>query len=818
MSPAGRVPLADRFMLLVLAAAALAGWLAVILSEVGWLGPVAVLAGVSAMLAMAHWVSRGDASRPDDAPPEAPGSARPLLDGVIIVALVLASVALYSPAIESTFWASDATLYLSTGRQVGETGAWLFRDPLLEGLPADARAEMFTNRFGYDMTGDYARFPGGLAIPDIDGTRVAAGFSPLFPVLLAVSYQLFGSIESMLAVPLLFSVLAVCTVFLIGRLLDGRLLGVFAALLLLVCMPQIWFTRLPMSEVVAQFYALGGLLALMHALRGGDRRCSWIAGVAFGAAGLAAFDLLPVIGWALVVAMAIALIRGRPVSPVGWTLAVLGIAMLHAAAHYALFPSNYRRFVVKRLDAAWLMEGLRRSLQGGAVLLWLIFAAGLVAASLVALRRVSRREGSTARQQLGVGFLAAALLWAVAYLLVVPGLEGSTVRWLGWYLSWPALIVLPFALADRARLAWRRPGDGAGLLLVCLFAAAAVHQLHNPQDQDFGTQLWTMRRFVPLLLPLASLLVVTGVFRAARRVAHSSAVATVAVLPLLILAARPSVAVVRQPFWQDGVAQGRAIAAIFPDTAVVLVSQDLAGTHVQTALDYLFDVDTVLLQSRYPAPSVWGQQLTRWTGDGRRVFLMVGAVDTHLAVPGLSLRRHAHPRLQVRALETTTDRVPRRAIDLDAVLDTYELEMSGADTASSVDIGDYRSDGCFRIEGFHGPELDSAGDGTFRWTDLRATIEVPAAPVYRIQVGAARPPGVAPANLEVLLDGRRVGVFQLPTGVVELRIDNPSVGTGMPVLLELQVPTFNPRALGISDDARNLGVRLYNVDWSKTRD
>ena len=69
---------------------------------------------------------------------------------------------------------------------------------------------------------------------------------------------------------------------------------------------------------------------------------------------------------------------------------------------------------------------------------------------------------------------------------------------------------------------------------------------------------------------------------------------------LVGLVARPSVAVVGQPLWDDALAQTAQVARLFPDQAVVLVSPDLAGTHIPTSLAYLHDADAILVQERNP--------------------------------------------------------------------------------------------------------------------------------------------------------------------------------------------------------------------------
>ena len=120
---------------------------------------------------------------------------------------------------------------------------------------------------------------------------------------------------------------------------------------------------------------------------------------------------------------------------------------------------------------------------------------------------------------------------------------------------------------------------------------------------ELGWQLDAMRRYVPVVLPLTMLFgALAAVTLPARvSVAKYRLGLTLATGALLVgLVARPSVAVVGQPLWDDALAQTARVAQRFPPRAVVLMSPDLAGTHLPTSLAYLHDVDTILLQPRTP--------------------------------------------------------------------------------------------------------------------------------------------------------------------------------------------------------------------------
>ena len=101
-----------------------------------------------------------------------------------------------------------------------------------------------------------------------------------------------------------------------------------------------------------------------------------------------------------------------------------------------------------------------------------------------------------------------------------------------------------------------------------------------------GGPLGSMRRYVPVVLPLTMLFGALTVVTLLARVAAATYRRGLTLAPgalLVGLVARPSVAVVGQPLWDDALAQTAQVARLFPDQAVVLVSPDLAGTHIPTS-------------------------------------------------------------------------------------------------------------------------------------------------------------------------------------------------------------------------------------------
>ena len=837
-------------------------WVAVILAEIGWLRPVALLSALpAALLALRFGVGlglggrrpavrgigrgrersangRGEGAQSEGAQGEGAqgegarsegargadgrGATRGagLRDGTDArgrrrclaatlgcgLVLLVAAVA-FLPPFESVLSASDATVYLAFGNKLAETGSLHFEDPFLAEIPIDARRVLFRNLVPGDTTGTHARFPGGFMIPEVTQPGVTAGFAPLYPVLLALAWMWIGGGAALYVGPL-FALLSVAAVCLVGRRLAGGLAaGLLAGLLLAISLPQIWFARLGMAEVVAQFFIFAGLLALLASRE--TPRLAVVGGALFGMAVLAKFEMLVVLPVAVAGLTAIALASGSEAlrRRVSLFTAPFFLLLLHQIIHLLAIPSHYGPFVISKLDRLGTTRLLGEAAVRSSALIGGLAVGGV--AALAGLTLWALRPGRRPRRW-AAGVVALIAAYAVAYAWVSRNLLAETLPWLGWYLSWP--VVAAFFVAAVAAL-WRPPGgEGTAVLfLLALVAVSGFHHLYDPQEPI--RHIWSVRRLVPIVLPGMLLIVATGLAVLAARLGRrirSWLVAPIAVL-LALLVARASLVIAGPPPFEGFVEATNRLADLVPTDAVLLVSSDLAGTHLATTLGYMCGRDAVLLRPRYGDPSMLEDIVLEWLGSGREVFLLLGDRPPHLNAPRLALSPVAAPTLEHRMLEVAATRRPQRMVESLLQLHLFRVGSSGG--KRSVDIGSLADDIVFEMRGFHLPERDRAR-GTFRWTGPVATIELGGAGErIHLVVGGARPAGVPPARVSISVDGHAVVAdLVVPDAPAPIVVENPQRENGGSTLTILST-VFSPAALGLSADPRSLGVRVYRIDY-----
>jgi len=386
-----------------------------------------------------------------------------------------------------------------------------------------------------------------------------------------------GGWTGILSTPALYSALALLAAAgLVGRLVGPRWAPI-GALVLGLCQPVMLSARSTASESTALLLLLGGLCLLVDAVPvrpavpaggpGGSAPRPAAASTRSGV-GLAALAGL-VVGFGLLVRIEAARDVILLVPVIGWLAARrrpqwLGLAggLAVASAYGVLDALGPSRRYVSDLQAA-----LRPLLALGAAL-----AVGTVVVA-VALRRGALRGYRTALAAAGAVAMVglAVFLFARPWLQTarfangsartLPGLQQDqglavdgtrsyaeqSLRWVSWYVGWPALIA---AGVVAAVLVWRivRSGDDRWAVALPVLVASAALALYRPGITP--DHPWADRRLVVTVLPAVVLLAVCGlawVTRAVRgrwarpgRAALTLAVAATGATVLAVPAARAS--------------------------------------------------------------------------------------------------------------------------------------------------------------------------------------------------------------------------------------------------------------------------------------
>lgn len=525
----------------------------------------------------------------------------------ILLIMVIASILLSSPFM-TVFAERDDGVYSNTAAIIRNTGGVFVTDPVMkelepEELPLFYRSEKPREVLRVQEEGFMVRdFSKGLVIPQ---------FVYLYPALLAV-FMTFLGFKGGFFLLTGMAVLSALALYLIGSKIGGRYCGLLAAALLSVNLLQVYFGKWTGPEIPAQFFFLSGMYCLLIYLEVAFERPDenpWLWGI-FSAVLLGCSMMVHA---EMLLMLAPVLLFGAYIFIDG------GIRSLRKTGHFFL------PFLLSTALAIWLafvVSGnytssvanatLVRYLPGGWRSLALIVAAFLATTLLmrgplqgVYLYMRRHRRGVLT---LAAVFLAALAIfgWFIRPAIHPPGdisysaLKARLFPVFAFYLTplGAALAIAGycvFLLRGLDRRTLPLLSTGLAFSMVFLFQPLAAWSL-----------IYTMRRQVPVVLPLAVLMVsyllVEAGRMAGRRLQGSAALACKAVLVgvavcLLAWSLVLSVPTSRINEGSESLALAHSIADIAGEDPLI-VFDDRAGHVIASPVRYFFGRKVVKVRSK----------------------------------------------------------------------------------------------------------------------------------------------------------------------------------------------------------------------------
>ena len=537
-----------------------ASWTGMVLMERdAWSGMPMLLVGLAAFLATVWWTR-----------------SRFTTGHLAVPLLALVATFTLLPGIETTLMSQDASLYQAAGRHLAREGTIRVADPRLEDMDAVERAALFPLGSFSTFRVSFSRIPGGLVVPDEQSVAAIPSFSHLLIVWIAFA-DWCGGISAILWLGPLLAFLALWAIGLLAQDQAGWLGAAAALALLATWMPQNYFSRFLMPEILAQALVWGGVFAARIANRErgeqGELPAALFCGLALGVSAMARLEQIFIFIPALCLARAVLPIRVRILPPLAWVIMALGVGQ--AVFDLLLLPTDYTNRILKVLALAYsvpirLVFFLVNNDGYVAIPILRYVLPSLLALGVVGLLMLVRRLEKRTR---GLGIRSAAgLVGAVSLvLLLLAPAQGDqpVLAALGWYI--PKVLWIPFVLGAAGFLSLG--GLEVALLLLSL-------------DQIFAgrvsvEQIWAARRLVVTVLPMLALMAVSALALRNRLVARLAGLAIV----LGVLWAAPGLSpLAGKSIQQGGQRLAAEIAETVPAEALLVVARPLDWTHLAAAI------------------------------------------------------------------------------------------------------------------------------------------------------------------------------------------------------------------------------------------
>jgi hypothetical protein len=831
LSPRDRDTLSwdERVFLAVALSVMAAAWVALVLAEAGRFSLIAAAALVGGACAGAALARRRTLRWPLVRP-------KRIAEAAPALAVLAVAFALQARPTEYLLGGRDPGTYIAAMALIGRTGTIAYTDPVVQSIPAEDVELFYRNAGAPDYT--WGRFM-GFPLERPQSARVVPEFFHLFPAFGAYLFQAMG-VKGALATPPVFGILATLAVFFVLRRLFGGPPALLGALLLAVNVIQVWFGRYPVTETASQFLIFTGLLCVWHWEQRGSAAFAALAGAALGLAILARIDnallVAPVVAYLLVRWAR----RDLPGGQAWAFLTPFALLAFHAFTHAAFWSRKY------------LLELATRPYWRQPPVVWLFAAALLVLLILlVHARGPALFRGAAARgEALRAGMVAAVALLALYLYFLRPvlsawaGADGvhatGLTPWVpdrpleeaGWLKALGFRRLAAHDAQSFVRLGWFVTPLGLALAVMGLMLAVwrwqrtyllpvmvtlAFAGFYFYKIRIYNDYFFALRRFVPVVLPMALGLAAFLLVRMGARGGVRRAVAAMLALVLFASFLLRTAPLVRHVDWRNSVRFVADVARRFGPQDVVIFEQKASIHLLSLPLWAVHGVNVLELARFDPDPERVNHLIRAWRSRWRNVYF-VYTYRTDLC--GVFLQRVEDKDFGTAEWERAYARPPEgpsprsfRFTIARAVL-PEELQVPALDV---VDIGG--SDDVL-VSGFYDKE-----GSRYRWTGRCGSVYLPAAREgtaveVTLSAGPQRPAALPAPVVVASLAGVTLGevtagpgwttaTFPLPStlppGAPVLRLDVVDAARRRPL-------TWRPAdALPGSDDVRDLGVMVDRI-------
>lgn len=746
-------------------------------------------------------------------------AAAPRAWATVVVAVLC--FALYARPGEYLLGGRDPGIYVAAMGTIARTGGIAISDPTVLSIPTADLELFFRHPDGPDYTwGRFMGFP--LERPQTG--RVVPEFFHLFPAFGAFLFQAMG-VRGALAAPVVFGVLGTLAALFALRRIFGPAAGLLGTLLLAVNVLQAWFARYPVSEPMSQFLILSGLFAFALWEERGAPAFGVLAGSMLGLSLLVRIDsvllAVPLLAW-LALRRAGNTIAWREAYPLVLPFAFFAV---HATVHAAFWSRKYLLEIANRPywrqpAAAWLL-----GTAAVIVMILLVHKVGpRIRAALEAHQRGTRTAVAVAVVLLalyGYALRPALSAWAGAdgndpgRAMGDPSLlraldfhrlaahDAQSLLRFGWFVT-PlglALALLGLVIALRE---WRKHYLFP-LLTLITFGLFYFYKIRVYADYYFA-----MRRFLPVVLPLALGLVALALTRIARRGGARRVIAAGLAAVLAAWFLRDTIPTLAHREWGGAVRFVDDVARRFGPRDVVIFEQPRSIHLLSLPLWAVHGVNALELARFNPDPDRLQHLVRQWRRRYRNIYF-VHTYSTDLC--GLFLQKVEDHSFGGFEWERAYGRPPRQRefkslrFSISRVVLPEELSVPAL---PEVDVGG--SDDV-QVSGFH--DKEGGGDHTYRWTGSCASIYVPGARpggAVTLTVSAGRRPASKPAIVRVSLGRTPLGTITAGPQWEEHRLPVPAGPADPLPLLRLDVEGWRPANTEPgSDDVRDLGVMVDRV-------
>ena len=634
----------------------------------------------------------------------------------------------------------DPGEYVNIAVKLSDSSSLRIRDPQFQDFNATEKQALFLRE-----PLERAPFPEvlpGFYLADPQKGDLLPQFFHLYPLWLALCFKLWRFEGILLFNVLLGTFSVLLLVALAEQLFRSRFLGWAAGLLLASNAGQVWMSRGPFSEVLAQVFLLGGLTLLAVGTRAKFRALTALAGCLFGLSLFVRID-------SVLILAGLGLLLFFPVPQRRWLFIPLVVFAAWSVLHVWLFSFPYFFHALRTVQngsPSWAITAL---LAGGSILLGLVAYRrlpsnpGRTAAGLMPVESA----GATARRWIPVVAMVLFGLVVLYGVFVRPHLESARqvvpmpmphsgtvplyneinfVR-LSWYLT---PIGLGLACLGVLRMIPKLVTGGSPILwpFAAIFGLFASFYLYK--SQAFPDNYWVVRRYIEIVIPGCLILACFALQWLSQRSLHVLPVRSGLVLSVLIYLMvwggeiRTLSGFFKERELSGTLRQLEVLAGLNRDADVLLLEQGVFQEFFSAPLKFIFQKMVYPLAHMELDGAALETLVENWRQQGKRIHLLSSDEHTEVRSRRLQFLPRQRFEFKTRVVEPVYERLPRRMMDLKYGVQIYEVQLIAPAPPPAAAVLNMDFNFGFPTRGFHAVEATADGEA-FRWTSGSASLELP---------------------------------------------------------------------------------------------
>jgi hypothetical protein len=674
---------------------------------------------------------------------------------------------------------------------------------------------------------------------------ITGQFLPGFPVWLAISFGLLG-LKAFLIITPIIGILGLIALYLLGTELYNRTAGLIASSLLAINTLYLWFTRQPLSEIMANFILIGGIYFALLYIKERIELYSIISAASFGVLFLVRMDSI-----LLLIPLSMLLIYFRTEEELKKAKLLFAVitgsffilSIITLLVHYTNYFHLLSLYFLD-LDLGSYQDRLAAEIFRINHLIKLLIVVAATALYIYVYKRAPAISRKFALWKTKAKYLKIALTGILTSIIVFqfyirPSLpfkfmspQANSARRLAWYflpLDWIGLSDKPmynneyrflidiFILIFSISLIYTfyKIKNFRHLFVFTIFIVYAVVYFRNLFTVPY--HYWLNRRFIVIILPFI-LLALGNMLSKMLRSGRLLQIASMTIVCFLVISFIGGFSLIARHHELDGsIRQIDYIAENLDDDSLYIMdaSRGLQYHLIALPLKYIYGKNIVLFEPGDENNRRLGKLIPKLKEHFSNIYYCSGERDSLPSLP-YSLRQRSWAELLVRRFETTTNidhRPPYKVMDMRISLQVFHLtsESRITEMSSMLDFGSGRED--FLGGGFYNAEISDSG--SLRWTMDQFSFY--AAPSknrgsIRISMSNGRPHNLKPPRVSFSIGNEKLNEFYVLQEKREYIINLPEKYLqDKPILIKGTSDIWMPREAGVNLDVRELGVIIYNA-------